>query len=163
MEFSALCRTLSSGETSNMRTRFMIPAMLALLIATPAFAQETAPGRYTMTPAGEDMLRLDTKTGAVSRCKRASGNWVCKSVADDRMALENEIDRLSNENQRLRAVMAKRGLKPPPETKPGTDAPNFWLPDDSKVEEFMSFFEKLMSRFKQIADSMQDDASPEQP
>jgi len=144
-----------------MRIRFVIAMLLAMI--APALAQDAAPGRYTMTPAGEGMMRLDTQTGAVSRCIRDAGNWVCKSVADDRMALENEIDRLSNENQRLRAVMAKRGLKPPPETKPGTDAPNFWLPDDSKVEEFMSFFEKIMRRFKQMAESMQGDAAPDRP
>lgn len=150
-----------------MGARFMTATVLAILIAAlidaPARAQETALGRYTMTPAGEGMLRLDTKTGAVSRCMRDAGNWVCKSVADDRMALENEIDRLSSENQRLRAQLAQRGLEAPPEVPPRSDAPNSWLPDDKRVEEFMSFFEKIMRRFKQLAESMQGDASPERP
>lgn len=144
-----------------MRIRFVIAMLLAMI--APALAQEAAPGRYTMSPAGEGMMRLDTQTGAVSRCIRDAGNWVCKSIADDRMAMENEIDRLSNENRQLRAQLAQRGLEAPPETKPQRDAPKSWLPDDKRVEEFMSFFEKIMRRFKQIAESMQGDASPERP
>lgn len=144
-----------------MRIRFMFAMLLAMI--APALAQDAAPGRYTMTPAGEGMMRLDTQTGAVSRCIRDAGSWVCKSIADDRMALENEIDRLSNENRQLRAQLAERGLEAPPEAKPQPDAPKSWLPDDKRVEEFMSFFEKIMRRFKQIAESMQGDASPERP
>lgn len=145
-----------------MRTGIMTAVLLVMFVTAPAMAQENAAGRFTMTPAGEGMLRLDTQTGAVSKCMRDAGNWVCKSVADDRMALENEIDRLSNENQRLRGQLAKRGLELPPDVKPQPDAPESWLPDDKRIEEFMSFFEMIMRRFKQMAESMQGDASPEQ-
>ena len=146
-----------------MRISIMTAAALALLLAGSAMAQESTPGRYTMTPVGEGMLRLDTQTGAISRCMRTSDNWVCKSVADDRLALENEIDQLSIENQRLRAKLAQSGIKPPPEQKTEPDNPDSWLPDDKHFEEFMSFFEKIMRRFKQIAESMQNEMSPERP
>jgi hypothetical protein len=146
-----------------MRACFRAVALLSLFVAASAMAQETAPGRYTMIPVDEGMLRLDTKTGVVSQCARDAGKWVCITVADDRIALENEIDRLSNENQQLRAQLEKGGSVLPPEMKPNTEVPNNWLPDDKRVDEFMSFFEKIMRRFKQMAESMQDDTTPERP
>ncbi len=146
-----------------MRNRCVTALLLVMLIAAPVMAQQTASGRYTMTPSGEGMLRLDTQTGAVSHCMQDTGNWICKSIADDRNALENEIDRLSNQNRQLRAELAKRGLEAPPQLDPQAEAPKSWLPDDSQVEEFMSFFEKIMRRFRKYAESMQGDASPERP
>jgi hypothetical protein len=131
--------------------------------AASVLAQETAPGRYTMTPSGQDMLRLDTKTGAVSLCARQAGNWICKSVADDQVALQNEIDRLSIENEQLRAKLAQAGLEAPPVTTPQPDDPRSWMPSDRQVEEFKSFFEKMMRRFRQLAEDMQGDASPDRP
>ena len=146
-----------------MRNRCVTALLLVMLIAAPVKAQQAASGRYTMTPSGEGMLRFDTQTGAVSHCMQDTGNWVCKSIADDRNALENEIDRLSNENRRLRTELAKRGLEPPPQLEPRGEAPRSWLPDHSQVEEFMSFFEKIMRRFREYAESMQDETTPERP
>jgi hypothetical protein len=146
-----------------MRNLCVTALLLVMLIAAPVMAQQTASGRYTMTPSGEGMLRLDTQTGAVSHCMQDTGRWVCKSIADDRNALENEIDRLSNENRQMRAELAKRGLEPPPQPELRGEAPRSWLPSDSQVEEFMSFFEKIMRRFREYAESMQDNASPERP
>lgn len=133
--------------------------VLALVIGLggPALAVEGAPGRYTMTATDNGMLRLDTLTGAVSLCTGGAGNWVCRSVADDRLALENEIDRLSDENQAMRAEFAKREIEVPPQVKPQRDASGSWRPSDKKVEEFMMFFETIMRRFKKMAESMQDD------
>ena len=49
------------------RTRFLVPAVLAVLAAVPASAQtRDAPGRFTMQPIEGGFLRLDTQTGAVS-------------------------------------------------------------------------------------------------
>lgn len=138
---------------------------LALIttLAGPVLAVEGAPGRYTMTATDNGMIRLDTQSGAVSLCTGKAGHWVCRSVADDRLALENEIDRLSNENRALRATLAQRGIEVPPQVKPQPDAPGTWRPSDKHVEEFMTFFEKMMNRLKQIAESMQDDVPKEQP
>lgn len=140
-----------------MHTSTGLTLALIMALGGPALAVEGAPGRYTMTAQGDGMLRLDTQTGAVSLCTGRAGHWVCRSVADDRLALENEIDRLSNENGALRAELAQRGIEVPPQVKSQRNAPGSWRPSDKKVEEFMMFFEKIMRRFKQIAESMQDD------
>ncbi|MHA1164741.1 MAG: hypothetical protein ACTSP0_04055 [Alphaproteobacteria bacterium] len=120
-----------------------------------------------MTATDNGMLRLDTQTGAVSLCTGTAGRWICRSIADDRLALENEIDRLSDENRRLKEELAGRGNKVKPEVQPEgktqPDASDSWRPSDEDVEEFMTFFEKIMKRFKQIAESMQGDVPKEQP
>jgi len=158
--------------------------VLITLLSGPVLAVEDAPqGRYSMTATDNGMLRLDTQTGAVSLCAGTAGHWVCRSIADDRLALENEIDRLSNENQRLKAELEQRQkeakpdvtpdvpyeAKPDvtpdvtPEVQPESDALGSWRPSDEDIEEFMTFFEKIMNRFKQIAESMKDDSPKQQP
>ena len=109
------------------------------------------------------MLRLDKQTGAVSLCTSRAGSWVCRSIADDRLALENEIDRLSEENQRLKDELAQRAPVIPSQVKPKPKAPGSWRPSDKHVEEFRSFFEKMMTRFKQMAGSMPGDATKDKP
>lgn len=150
--------------------------VLITLLSGPVLAVEDAPpGRYSMTATDNGMLRLDTQTGAVSLCAGTAGHWVCRSIADDRLALENEIDRLSNENQRLKAELEQRQSEAKPdvpyEAKPDVtpevqlepDALGSWRPSDEDIEEFMTFFEKIMNRFKQIAESMKGDSPKQQP
>lgn len=75
----------------------------------PADAPDAANGRFAMTPVADGFLRLDTRTGQVSLCTLASGQVQCRASADERAALEAEIDRLARENTRLKAA----ALAPP--------------------------------------------------
>lgn len=52
-------------------------------------------------------LRLDTRTGTVSNCSN-KGGWTCRSVPDERSALDAEIGRLQGENQKLKDQLAQR-------------------------------------------------------
>jgi hypothetical protein len=69
-----------------------------------ADASDAANGRFAMTPVPDGFLRLDTRTGQVSLCTLASGQVQCRASADERAALEAEIDRLAQENTRLKAA-----------------------------------------------------------
>ena len=89
-----------------MNARFFAPALSLSAAASPCFAGE-GPGRYTMIPVGDSVLRLDSATGAVSICGRKLGGWFCESVADDSLALRQEVDRLTRENQELKDKLAK--------------------------------------------------------
>lgn len=143
-----------------MRIAPLSAAMLAVLIATPALAQEAASGRYAMTPTAEGMLRLDTRTGEVSLCSNATGTWTCRSVPDDRIALDDEIDRLNAENRRLRARPGEpggEGADKPGLKNRGTEMPRSWLPTDREIAEFKTFFEKMMRELKALMEPRQEE------
>jgi hypothetical protein len=103
----------------------MIAAVLLLGLAAgmPAAAQGAAEGsdngRFTFKEVPDGLLRLDSRTGQVSLCSRISA-WACRTLADDRVALENEIGRLLDENAALRKELEARG--PPSTGEPA--APN---------------------------------------
>jgi FtsZ-binding cell division protein ZapB len=65
-------------------------------------ASEASSGRYTMTPVPDGFLRLDTRSGQVSLCVLQNGQAQCRASADERAALQAEIDRLATENAALK-------------------------------------------------------------
>ncbi|UFZ02998.1 hypothetical protein LQG66_27655 [Bradyrhizobium ontarionense] len=76
-------------------------------------AEDTAPdndrGRYTMSTTPDGVVRLDTRTGAVSTCNNSAGSgWACYAVPDERAALDAEIGRLQAENEKLKGQLASR-------------------------------------------------------
>jgi hypothetical protein len=66
-----------------------------------------------LAPADDAFLRLDTKTGEVSRCSKQPSGWTCELLPDDRAALEAEIARLQKQNAALKADLIRRGLTVP--------------------------------------------------
>lgn len=80
----------------------LLACLTTLLLAQPAPVQSQESGRYTMVPSANGIVRLDSQTGAVSICSERFSRWVCQSVADDALALQREIDRLTEENARLK-------------------------------------------------------------
>ncbi len=103
------------------------------LISGAALAQSA--GRFTFQPVEGGMMRLDTQTGHVSLCTGAGAQLVCRSVADDRAALDEEINRLKRENDSLRQTVAKGGT-----------SPRLSLPSDEDIDKAMGLFEKMMRR-----------------
>lgn len=123
--------------------RYFRPRSWLLLLAlapAPALAEETpsiiAPEseRYTLQPAEGGFLRLDRKTGAVSFCAAREGVSVCRLGADERAALETEIERLRAENARLKSAAA------PPST----------LPREEEFERALSFTERFLRRIMRL-------------
>src|SRR5215468_5031381 len=93
--------------------------LLGLAVGAPAVAQgapESDNGRFTFKDVPDGILRLDGRTGHVSLCSKVS-EWACRTLADDRAALENEIGRLLDENTALRKQLEARAPVPP-ETVP---------------------------------------------
>ena len=100
------------GHSRPIRTLPHFAAALTLCVAAavPGVAQsapDTDNGRYTLSPVGDDFLRLDTRTGAVSTCSN-KGGWVCRAVPDERAALDSEIGKLHAENQKLKEQLVQR-------------------------------------------------------
>ena len=137
--------------------------VLAFLALAPSVQAQTAPdsenGRYTFSQVADGMLRLDTRTGAVSLCAKKDAGWACNAVPDERAALENEIARLQRENGALKKDMLARNLPLPP----GVSAPQSAqrerelqlkvpLPSDAEIDRMMTVFEKMWRR---LVDMMQ--------
>lgn len=119
------------------------------------------PGRYTITPAGDGFLRLDSATGAVSICDQKSGGWTCASVADDVSALKQEIDRLARETEELRdrLVKAEASLKATGRGKePSPAGPSFYIPG-LEVDQITDFVTKLIRHLQDmVRDFKQEEA-----
>ncbi|QGM97386.1 hypothetical protein [Methylocystis parvus] len=118
-------------------------ALLALSLAPSwALAEETpsivAPegDRFALQPAEGGFLRMNKDTGAVSFCSAKDGVATCRLGAEERVALEAEIERLRAENARLKAAAA------PP--RPST------LPSEQEFEKALSFTERFLRRIMRL-------------
>src|SRR5438477_8078010 len=99
-------------------------AVAIFLGANAALAQskpDTENGRYALSPIADGVLRLDTRTGAVSTCNNSGAGWACYAVPDERAAFDTEIGRLQADIGRLQAdnekLKADLALREP--TAPG--------------------------------------------
>jgi len=155
----------------------MIAAVLLLGIAAgiaPAMAQGASEGsetgRYTFKDVPDGLLRLDSRTGQVSLCSRIAATWACRTLPDDRLALENEIGRLLDENTALKKELQARAPAPaePPVAvapQPVPPAPpaapkrseRFQPPSDEDLDQMMSFLEKMWRRLRDMAERTQRD------
>ena len=137
-------------------------------------------GRYSMSSVDNGVIRLDTRTGAVSTCSNGSAGWACYAVPDERAALDAEIGRLQADNERLRAQLAARestvtgkidealpreilpktdSLKPEPKVAEGERKIEIPLPSDHDIDRMMSFLERAWKRLIEMANRVQKDVS----
>ncbi|HEV2575273.1 hypothetical protein [Methylocella sp. CPCC 101449] len=127
---------------------FVIATGLATVGASPALAQsldtDTQNGRYTMTPAPDGFLRLDTRTGIVSRCTLKGDGVQCRAGADERGALNEEIDRLTRDNADLRRKLAEAT-----DQAPSARLRNA-LPTETEMNSALDVMEKFMRRMMRV-------------
>jgi hypothetical protein len=173
----------------------IIAAVLLVGLAAgtpPAAAQGAAEGasdngRFSFKEVPDGLLRLDTRTGQVSLCSRIS-EWACRTLADDREALESEIGRLLDENAVLRKQLEARATPPPgaanppnaasppnvlgapnpqaspnPQAAPKPGARDFNLPSDTDVDRMMAVLEKMWRRLLDMAQRSQREFDQDHP
>jgi hypothetical protein len=100
-------------------------------------------GRYSISPVANGVIRLDTRTGAVSTCTNSGAGWACYAVPDERAALDAEIGRLQADNERLKAELAARDATVtgkidealPKETLPKETLPKETLPKADSLKQ----------------------------
>jgi hypothetical protein len=168
-------RTAMSSTTFSIA----IAAVLCLAGIGGAAAQsmpEAENGRYTLSPVADGIIRLDTRTGAVSTCNNSGAGWACYAVPDERAALDAEIGRLQADNEKLKAQLAARepavtgkideplpkadSLKPAePKVADGERKIEIPLPSDRDMDRAMSFIEQAWRRLVDMANRMQKDVS----
>jgi hypothetical protein len=144
-------------------------------------------GRYTLSPITDGVIRLDTRTGAVSTCSNSGSNsgagWACYVVPDERAAYDQEIGRLQSENEKskteieklktelasrapvaegkIEEALPKSDLQKKAEPKV-TESPRkieIPLPSDRDMDRVMSFLEQAWRRLVEMANRMQKDVS----
>jgi len=145
--------------------RLFILVLTLLLAGSATTFTQTTPdsenGRYSSYLLADGVVRLDTRTGQMSRCSRSGSGWACTTIPDERAALEAEIARLQDENAKLKKELLTRGLPVPEMSRPSTakpEAPELKLPSDADVDKILSFFEKVWRRLFEIARTVQKDA-----
>jgi hypothetical protein len=150
--------------------------VLVLALAGTSAAAKAMPdsenGRYVLSPVADGLMRLDTRTGAVSSCSNTGSGWACYAVPDERAALDAEIGRLQADNEKLRAELAAReptvsgkidealpkadSLRKPGIAE-GERKIEIPLPSERDVDRVMSFLEQAWRRLVDIAARMHKD------
>lgn len=125
-------------------------AIAALLIgagfalAGSASAEDPAPGRYSMQKSETGIARLDTQTGEVSLCQEKEGQLVCRMAADERSALELEIDLLTKRVETLEKAV-----------KSGESVAKRDFPTDEEIDRTMGIMERMMRKFMDIVKDLE--------
>jgi len=180
------------STASSSRLFLSVLAVLAVLALEIAGAQAAPPqampdtenGRYALSSTPDGVLRLDTRTGAVSTCSNTGAGWACYAVPDERAALDTEIGRLQADNEKLRKELASREPtvtgkieEPMPKSdslkksEPKNDSKNdskiaegerkleIPLPSDRDMDRMMSFLERAWRRLIEMANRVQKDVN----
>jgi hypothetical protein len=161
-------------------SKFSIAVAAGVLLVSGAAMAQSAPdtenGRFTLSPAGEGFMRLDTRTGAVTTCTNSSAGWACYAVPDERAAMDAEIGRLQADNDRLKAELAAREpvasgktdealpkgdslKKPEPKAAEAERKIEIPLPSDRDMDRVMSFVERAWRRLIEMANRVQRDVN----
>src|SRR6266699_3765653 len=169
--------TLSPSKFS---TPIVAAAVIFCIGGVGAAAAQPMPttenGHYSLSPVADGVIRLDTRTGAVSTCTNTGMGWACYAVPDERAALDVEIGRLQADNEKLRAQLAEREptvtgktdeplpkadslKKPEPKVAENERKIEIPLPSDRDMDRVMAFLEQAWRRLIEMANRMQKDVT----
>jgi hypothetical protein len=171
---------MTATSPSKFSTSIAATAVLLCLGGISAAAAQSTPdaenGRYALSPAADGVLRLDTRTGAVSTCNNSGMGWACYAVPDERAALDAEIGRLQADNEKLKGQLAAREptvtgkidapmpksdslKKAEPKVAEGERKIEIPLPSDRDMDRMMSFVERAWRRLIDLANRVQRDVN----
>lgn len=128
-------------------SRFIPVLALPALVLTAGLAAAQTPGaasvdgRFVLRETPDGLLRMDTRTGTMSLCTRQAGTFTCRLVADDRAALDQEIERLKAENEALKRGGATALARP-------NGDQGMTLPSDAEVDRALSLAERIWRRLR---------------
>lgn len=122
---------------------------LALIVPAASYAQAPPENRFQLERTESGVVRLDTKTGAMTLCREENGTLTCRMQPDERAAYEEELDRLE---KRVTSLEERLSQTPPNA-----------LPTDEEVDKSLSIMEKFMRRFMAIVGEFIDEREADKP
>lgn len=126
----------------------LVPLAFAIAFSGSAFAAD----RYTIEKTEDGYVRLDTQTGEMSICKESGTELVCRAAADERAAMDSEIERLSTRlgviEKRLTALESSSILQP-----------GDLLPSEEQLDKSFDTMEKFFRRFMEVMRDVEKDAT----
>ena len=108
--------------------------------------------RYSMSPAeGGGFIRLDSETGRMAPCQRQGGEWGCREIAEPDRGPTAEIDRLREENKRLKSEIRQMEDILLSDKRAGTDgkAQEFKLPTEQDLDNALSYAQRMLRKFRE--------------
>ena len=138
-----------------------------LLVSLLGSASADEPDRYRLEKTPNGYVRMDTRTGAMSICEEKWGELVCKMAADERTAVQDEIERLQTElkalNDRLTTVKALEDRVAKLENSL-TARIEQSLPTEEDFNKTMSYMERFFRSFMAIVkDFESENSKPAEP
>lgn len=126
----------------------VVPAVLVCMIAASAQAEDA--GRYRLEKSADGYVRMDTQTGAMSKCQEQNGQLVCRMAADERTAFQDQVDDLQESVKALDARVARleNSLSARLESK---------LPSEEEFNRTMGYMERFVRGFMGIVKDMNKD------
>jgi tetrahydromethanopterin S-methyltransferase subunit B len=126
----------------------VVPAVLVCMTAASAQAEEA--GRYRLEKSADGYVRMDTQTGAMSKCQEQNGQLVCRMAADERTAFQDQVDDLQESVKALDARVARleNSLSARLESK---------LPSEEEFNRTMGYMERFVRGFMGIVKDMNKD------
>ena len=118
--------------------RIILASVLLLASGAVGLAQES--DRFSLEKTAEGYVRLDKRTGQMSTCQDQSGQLVCRMAADDRVAFEDEIDRLREQIDGLETRVAA--------LESGSAGNS--LPSEDEFDRTMSYMQRFFRGFLEI-------------
>ena len=134
-------------------------ALISLLLFLPLLGSASAaePDRYRLEKTPNGYVRMDTTTREMSICQEKWGELVCKIAADERTAVQDEIERLQSDIKALedRVVKLENSLTAKIENS---------LPTEEDFNKTMSYMERFFRGFMGIVkDFESEENKPAEP
>jgi predicted DNA-binding protein YlxM (UPF0122 family) len=137
----------------------IVPLLLAPQLAV---AQATEPDRYRLEKTPNGYVRMDTRTGEMSVCQEKWGELVCKMAADERTAVQDEIERLQTDmkalEDRLATVKALEERVKTLENSLTAKIENS-LPTEEDFNKTMSYMERFFRSFMAIVKDFESEST----
>lgn len=134
--------------------------VLLVSLTVGAFAAE--PDRYRLEKSSDGYVRMDTRTGEMSICEEKWGELVCRMAADERTAVQDEIERLQTEvealNDRLAGVKALEDRVARLENSAAAKIEKN-LPTEEEFNRTMSYMERFFRSFMGIVKDFESENS----